>query len=455
MRESIKSVKNEIKFLPKTPGVYLFFSDDGPIYIGKAKNLQSRLGSYFGHELLLKTKQMVKEAKRVDFVRVGSEFEALLLEATLVRKYMPKYNSALKDDKTPLYIGITKEKYPRIILLRQTQLVEYKPRVARGFALKKVFGPYIDGKSARMVLRKLRKIFPFSTHKLGKRACVNSQIGLCNPCPNWIETISNFEEQGKQRNLYLKNILIIQKILMGKSKHVKNDMKKEIGELSQNESYEEAEFKLNQLRGLEYVTAKPFDTAVYLKDPNILVDIRGSELDELKKIIGKYTFLDKLNRIECYDVAHLGGTYPTASMVTFVDGEPDKNYYRHFKLRRTKKSDDYGGMREVLTRRKKHFESWGKPDLIIVDGGKGQLGVALEIIGGEIPVVGLAKRYETLIFKTKNGQPAGKAGFQSVRLLDGSAKRLVQRLRDESHRFARRYHHLLVAKALRESGQVK
>ena len=148
----------------------MFFGDRYPIYIGKAKNLQSRVGSYFGNELILKTRQMVREAKRIEFVRVGSEFEALLLEAKLVRKYMPKYNSALKDDKTPLYIGITKEAYPRILLLRQTEL--------QGLKLKKVFGPFIDGKSTRMVVRNLRKIFPFSTHKLGKRACINSQIAL-------------------------------------------------------------------------------------------------------------------------------------------------------------------------------------------------------------------------------------------------------------------------------------
>lgn len=440
MRESIKSAKKETKLLPKTPGVYLFFSDSGPIYIGKAKNLQSRVSSYFGNELILKTKQMVREAKHIEFVRVGSEFEALLLEARLVRKYMPKYNSALKDDKTPLYIGMTKEKYPRIVLLRQTQLAEV--------GLKRVFGPYIDGKSTRMVLRKLRKIFPFSTHKLGKRACINSQIGLCNPCPNWIETISDTKERERQRNLYLKNILTVEKILMGKLKHVKNDMKKELRELSQNESYEEAALKLNQLRSLEYVTTKPFDTGVYVKDPNVLADIRGSELADLKGVVKKYLVIKKLNRIECYDVAHLGGTYPTASMVTFIDGEADKNYYRQFRLQRTKKSDDYGGMREVLTRRKKHFKTWGKPDLVIVDGGKGQLRVALEVLNDEVSVIGLAKRYETLIIWV-----GGK--FESVRLPEGPAKRLVQRLRDESHRFARRYHHNLVSKALKESGQVK
>src|SRR5216684_4187935 len=171
--------KKEISKIPLNPGVYEFKNNTGKIiYIGKAKNLKNRLNSYFLTNLLPKTAQMVNTASSVSYTIVNSEFEALLLEANLIKKYKPKYNIALKDDKSPLYIGITKDKCPRIITFRKSDIENLK--------LKTYFGPYLTGYSAARVLKLIRKIFPYSTHIPANRICIYNQLGLCNPCPSEI-----------------------------------------------------------------------------------------------------------------------------------------------------------------------------------------------------------------------------------------------------------------------------
>jgi excinuclease ABC subunit C len=225
---------------------------------------------------------------------------------------------------------------------------------------------------------------------------------------------------------------------------VRNDLRHEMEEFSREQKYELAKKKYEQILMLDYLTTEVTDTRDYLTNPNFIDELRQNETNELKEIINKYKKLTKIKRIECYDIAHLAGTNPTASMVTFIDGEPDKRYYRHFRIRLAKKADDYGGMKEVIRRRKKYFKSWGRPDLILIDGGKGQVSAVEEIIKGEIPVVGIAKRRETLIFKVGDS-------FESYLLPEGGAKRLVQRLRNEAHRFARRYHHNLVSREIKNA----
>jgi excinuclease ABC subunit C len=150
--------------------------------------------------------------------------------------------------------------------------------------------------------------------------------------------------------------------------------------------------------------------------------------------------------VECFDVAHLAGANATASMVTFTNGEPDKTYYRHFRIRQGASQDDYASMKEVIARRKKHFTDWGRPDLVIVDGGKGQVSVFLrELQGEEILVIGLAKKFETLVIPTKVRNTINLSEF---RLKKGCSLNFVQRIRDEAHRFAREYHHKLFTRSL-------
>ncbi len=419
--------------LPKSTGVYIFRNKrKKPLYVGKSVNLRSRVGSYFSGGAIYKTKKMLEEARYLSFIQVESEFAALLLEASLVKKYLPKYNSQLRDDKSPLYIGVTKEVYPRILGLRQTQL--------ESTTFKRVYGPFVDSRSVKFVLRKLRRVFPFSQHKVGKKACINSQIGLCNPCPSAIEKEKDKNIKIILKAEYLRNIKNIEGLLSGKPKKIKRDLDKEIKILSKNAKFEEAREKLNQVKILEALVASPVNQNLYLANPNLLSDIREEETQELLRILSNFFKIKRLRRIECYDVAHLAGTYPTASMVTFINGESDTRLYRHFRLRRAKKSDDISSMEEVVERRMGHPD-WGMPDLILVDGGKGQLGAILPVLNEKVPAVGLAKRYETLVIKTG-------AEFKSIRLPEGPAKKLLQRIRDESHRFARRYHHKLVRKAI-------
>lgn len=374
-----------------------------------------------------KTAKMISEANFISFIQVTSELEALLLEARLIRKYMPHYNIAAKDDKHPLYIRITKEKYPRIVTARKID--EKEKNLA-------FYGPFPSSRSVYSVLRMLRRIFPYSDHKLGKRGCLYSHIGLCSPCPNNIE---NTNETALKADLYKKyrtNIRKIKSILDGKIDIVAKDLEKEMSASSKAQNYEEAAAIRNQIEHLEYVTRPQMPTDFYMQNPNLYSDQRETELRQLLRILSENNIkIENLKRIECFDIAHLAGVNATASMVTFTDAEADKKEYRHFKIRKAKGGDDYDSMREVGRRRMNHLEDWGKPDLIIVDGGRGQVSAFSEVVTG-IPVVGIAKHPDRLII-----------GEQKIRLT-GSPLNLVSRMRDEAHRFARRYHHKLVSREL-------
>ena len=437
--ETLKAEKESLEKIPLIPGVYLFKNAFGKtIYVGKAKALKNRLRSYWAIDLINKTRQMMDEAATFSYIPVNSEFEALLLESALVKKYRPKYNIELKDDKSPLYIGITKEEYPRVLPFRQTQLSQKE--------LKDVFGPFLDGRSTRAVLKRIRWIIPFSTHRPSKRPCMYYEIGLCRPCPSVIENIEDEEERKKLKQKYQKNVRKIQSLLEGNIGVVQKQLQKEIKEYSDLEEFEMAQLSLRSLESLNNMTKENPQIRSYMENPNFLMDIREQELMKLATLLKPYFNINLPRRIECYDIAHLAGTFPTASMVTFINGEPDKNYYRHFKIKEEKKNNDVDSIRSILERRKKHINDWGKPDLIIVDGGKGQVSAALEVFSNIFPVIGLAKRLETIVIKTDKG-------FREIRP-EGPALRLIQRTRDEAHRFARVYHHKLVSKAILKSGKL-
>lgn len=423
---------------PESAGVYVFFKASYPIYIGKAINLKRRVSSYFDLDLEGKTANMVSDAQELSYIQVNSELEALLLEAKLIRSYMPKYNIAAKDDKHPLYIQITKDKYPRVITARK--IAGSENNIA-------FYGPFPSSNNVKSVLRMLRRIFPYSDHKLGRRGCLYSHIGLCNPCPNVIEITVDELQRDKLRHQYLNNIKHIKSILDGNIVKVRSSLVKEMEELSGNQDFEKAVIIRDQIQKLEYITRPQMPTEFYMQNPNLYEDIRKKESHQLTEILKKFSLpVSKIERIECFDVAHLAGTSPTASMVTFIKGEPDKNFYRHFRIRQSKSQDDYASMKEVIIRRKNHFKDWGKPDLIIVDGGKGQVSVFLRELQEEnIPVVGLAKRFETLVIPVKQ---YGTTVLKEYRLPKGAGLNLLERIRDEAHRFARTYHHKLISKNL-------
>lgn len=428
----------EFKQIPESTGVYLFLKNDTPTYIGKALNLKARLRSYFSLNLAPKTQRMIKEAEHLSFIRVNSELESLLLEARLIQKYQPKYNWASKDDKHPLYIRITKEIYPKVITARRIEKKE------KNFAF---FGPFPSSRTVRSVLKMLRRIFPYAEHKVGKRPCLYSHIALCSPCPSFIESQKDEKKKEKLTRIYKKNIRHIKAVLSGKFKSVRNELFDEMLLKSKNEEFEEAQRLKEQISRLDYITQTAVSTESFLQNPNLFEDIRMGELAELTYILNKVIPVKgKLARIECFDISHLAGVNPTASMVTFINGEADKNFYRHFRIKQEKGADDISSLKEVAKRRSKYFAAWGTPDLILVDGGKPQVSAFYEVLGDRgVPIIGIAKRYETLVIAKRQ---RAKLKFFEKRLEKGGALNLVERIRDESHRFARRYHHHLVKKSL-------
>ena len=437
--------KTSLKILPQKPGVYIFRSVKGVvIYVGKAINIKKRVESYFQNNLGIKTKALFNESRFISTIVVGSEIEALLLEAKLIRKLKPFYNSAQKDDKNPLYIRITNEKYPRILTARKYEEINNSGKKDILF-----IGPFPSSGNVKSVLHLLRKIFPFSQHNLGKKACIYNQMGLCNPCPNEIDRLKDLKTKKRKKAEYRKNIIYIKAILLGRFSFVQNSLDRLMRKYSKDENFEMAAILRNQIIKLNYITAPVTPVKYYLKNPNLIEDIRSSEIEDLRQFISRYiNFEIEFSRIECFDVAHLSGINPTASMVTFVNGEADKTLYRHFKIRQKKGQSDTDSMLEVAKRRTKYLSLWGIPDLIIVDGGKAQVGVFRNILSYyNIPVIGLAKREEKLVIPI-NTYDVKSFGFVERVVPSGPARNLLQRIRNESHRFARRYHHKLLRKEL-------
>lgn len=454
--------------MPDKAGVYRFLdSGNTVIYVGKAIDLKARVSSYFvNKDLGEKTRILVSQIKKINITIVESELEALLLEAFYIKKFKPKYNILQKDNKSFIRIKISiKEKYPSITLVR------------RDDDLNSIyFGPYPSSRSVRLVLKTIRKIFPFiSVRNHPKRICLYNHIGLC-PCPGVFDSLS-------VKKQYKKNIRNIIRILEGESRKIMRELEKERNKLSKSESYEEALEVQGKIDALSLITTpfhKPFE---YDLNPNLRVDIRQKELKGLMDVLNKIPpglplekggiplsgvtnrsdfFITKLNRIECYDISNTQGTNPTASMVVLTNGEIDKPQYRKFKIR-VKGPNDFAMMREVLTRRLKHKE-WSYPDLIIVDGGKGQASSVLQVLQDEkinIPLIGLAKREETIVipeFLPQKRDFASASTISSKNLDDlkfievslpknSPSLHLIMRIRDEAHRFAITYHKKLRAKS--------
>lgn len=411
--------------MPQDPGVYQFLGNSGEIlYVGKAKNLKNRVSSYFtNHSLHPRTKLLVSQIKKIKITIVESEFESLLLEAALIKKYLPKYNAKLTDDKAYPLIRITiKHQFPAILTARRPD-----------DSSSEYFGPYPDVKAMKMVLRILRRIFPFqSVLNHPKRTCLYHHLGLC-PCP----PMFTIDEQMQQYKKTLKHIM---DFLDGNTKKVIKDLEQERNEYSKKEDFEKAatiQKQIDAINTVTHPTHKPFE---YQTNPNLREDLRKKETDDLEKILNEHGVgVSTLHRIECYDISNFQGKQATASMVVFTNGEKDGSQYRRFKMK-IKGPNDFAMMKEVLTRRLNHDE-WEQPSLLIVDGGKGQISSArkvLDELNSSIPLIGLAKREETII----------TSDFVEIKLSHRTpALQLMMRIRDEAHRFAITYHRKLRSKA--------
>lgn len=430
--------------LPLQSGIYKYFNRDGElIYVGKAKNLRNRVRSYFYTKLDKgsKTAALVAQIETLQIIETLSEFEALILEAELIKKHKPKYNIALKDDKSYLYIVIRSEDVdlngkkvilPKLMAARKADLLENDT----------YFGPFPGSQNARYVIRTIRRILPyrdcsitkFDKYKKLGSPCLYGHLGLCQaPC---IGRVSPKE--------YISDINKIKKLLSGKSHSLLRSWEKQMRYHSKNQRFEEAAKFRDSISKFNYVRQDFKSAGKYLDNPYLVQDTREQSLKELMTVIPSLKDLPR--RIECYDISNISGKDSVGSMVVSIDGEITKREYRRFKVRSKATPDDFAMMEEVLTRRLR--QDWDVPDLIVVDGGKGQVSAAIAAmtkLNVDIPLIGLAKKFETIVYFEDS------EFVEIVLPRDNTGLQLLQRLRDEAHRFAQAYHHKLRLNSIKDS----
>ena len=526
MSTKVKSPEN----LPKKPGVYIMRdANDEIIYIGKAKNLINRVRSYFREKLdRPKTQILMSHFDSLEYIVTNSEKEALILEATLIKKHRPRYNVQLKDDKRYPYVKITNEKYPRLIITRNI--------TKNGIYC----GPFTDVTSVKKTVKFLKSLFKIRTCRNMDGPCLNSQIDLCYaPCSGEISK-EEYDEIINKIDLFFQ----------GKYSVIVKNLKKEMAEAAENEQFEKAAVLRDQITSIEEIMEKQFvdlvdddlDQDVIAIAPNdnevvvIIMPIRngkivgrddflmsGSQYESNSEILfafiqqyygfnrhipkqillnepiddtelleewlsdlrgnkvyikvpmkgvklrlvnmaqknaeiikhqkkamenslielKKYLKLDKLPRIiEGYDISNISGKFAVGSK----DAKPNKKKYKRFKIE-TPGPNDFAMMKELLTRRLKMIDTDEEPDLIVIDGGKGQLGMACEVLDelnlAHIPIIGLAKEFEEIYI------PNSKRPIIIPK--NNKALHLLQQVRDESHRFAITYHRKLRSDNISES----
>ena len=455
-----KKLEDKLKTLPRSAGVYFHKSKSGEIiYVGKAAVLKNRVRQYFQstRDMDIKTRALVAEIEDTDWVETESELDALFLESEMVKRYMPRFNILLRDDKSQMFVRIDmNNEWPTITFTRNPSDdgADY-------------YGPYYNGFAIKKGLRYLRRIFPYyiKTPKEGEKPSLDSHIGL-SPRP------------GVSSNEYKQSLKRLVRYIEGGRKTILKEIEKEMQLAAKMHDFENAALLRNKLNDLKSLQQK-----IMFGDREFLDISKDKALSDLVDLFG----LKKIPaRIEGFDISHMGGTNVVASMVVFTNGVSDRANYRKFKTR-IEQNDDYANMYETLSRRssEKNIKSWGTPDLILIDGGKGQLDAALRALeerGLKIPTISIAKREEEImIHATRSNigteklleymkEPAAgvsvmrtgeylvvnlhagqmNASSHSGNLRGGSINathtdvtKLFQRIRDESHRFAVSYHTVL------------
>ncbi len=381
---------------------------------------------------------MVQEAVTVQHQVTGSELEALLQEAELIRLYQPRYNVLLKDDKSPLYIVVTNEEFPRVLTVRRQQIV-------KGLIQGEIFGPYQSAYMAKQVLRAIRPAFRWCnqagrTGRVVGRPCFYFHLGQCSGA--CVGEISQSE--------YKKNIQRLKQFLRGRSEQVQKSLRKEILDLAREQRFEEAQRRKEELEAINKLLQPTF----HLGPDLALISAAQKDWEpalrrlarELKQIFQRYgvSLPDDwvIRRIEGYDVSNFQGKYASVSMVVSSLGVPDPNQYRLFNIRSKNTPDDYAMLAEALSRRQKHAE-WGIPDLVVIDGGVGQVRSVQKVWSWPVPVIGLAKDPDRLVFVVDDSAP------ETIPVTDfGHAHKILQSLRDEAHRFAKKQVHRRSGNAL-------
>ncbi len=418
------TLKAKLSKLPNTPGVYFFLNKSGDIiYIGKATSLRSRVRSYFQSKHNdYKTPLLVQNIYDLRTIDASSSVEALFLEAEFIKRHKPLYNVREKDDKNFIYIRVAiNEDFPYIIIVRRPD--DDKSRY---------FGPFVASYQVKEALRYLRKTFPYYTKSQKLHISkLEYQIGNI-PHPS----ISKQDYNASIRKLML--------IFEGKTNKLLSQLEKEMNSLAKTKDFEKAAEIRNQ-----YLAIKGLSTKISIGDD----ESHDIQLDQALSQLSKTLNLkSNPRRIECYDISNFSGVDAVASMIVFTDGIPDQKQYRHFKMR-VKGPNDFAMMQETLHRRFSIRNSkWPQPDLIIVDGGKGQLSSAIKTLQEmdiDVPICGLAKRYETIVVQeiTNGNINYIEHNFE----IKSPVLHLVQRIRDEAHRFAISYHRVTRKKRIDNS----
>lgn len=437
------SLEEKLKSLPVSPGVYFHKSASSEIlYVGKAANLRNRVRQYFQKSRVpdSKTDLLVNEIADTDWIEVENEADALFLEAEMVRRYMPRYNILLRDDKSMQYVRIDyKSDYPTVKLVRRPldDMAEY-------------FGPYVSGVPIKRALRYLRKAFPYAISKPvnQKRVSLEYHLGL-DP---------GLEEGRTNLNEYRANLRKLMRYLRGERVALTKLLEKEMKAAARTSDFEHAAHLRNQLFALQELGRQ-----ILFSDREQQDISKDHALFELAQLLN---LSNPPRRIEGFDISHTQGTNNVASMVVFVNGVPDKAAYRKFKMR-SGGNNDFAHLEETLSRRLRddNVKKWGVPDLILIDGGKGQLQSGLQArdkCGKGSPMIGLAKREEEIVIHRSASLPEinielvlqvadehqayikQSGHFISITLPTRSnIVKLLQRIRDESHRFAVSYHSTL------------
>lgn len=388
--------------LPETPGVYFFRDNEGNIlYIGKATSLKDRVKSYFSLDLVetrgLKVVNMVLASTTVTFEETGSVLEALLRESVLIKKHQPIFNTKEKDDKSFYSVIITKEDFPRILMIRSR---DFEKKWSKGM-VRNIYGPFSSSTSLKDALKIIRKIFPFRdtcvVGDISAKPCFNAQIGLCpGSCFGQISSVR-----------YKKTINNIESFFEGQKESIKKSLQKEMESAAKRQEFEQAGKIRNSLFALDHI-----------KDTSLIKD----------DIVTEYK--DKSFRIEAFDIAHISGTSRVGVMTVIENGEKDKNSYRKFLLEE-KINDDYQGLEEILKRRFTHTE-WKFPDVIVVDGGEAHLALAERVLSLlAIPVAVVA------VVKDKSHNPKDILGSK-VHVYNH--KKDILLANNEAHRFAITFH---------------
>jgi excinuclease ABC subunit C len=434
--EKLSKLQVKLKTLPHSPGVYFHKDKTGHIiYVGKAAILKNRVRQYFQstRDMDVKTRALVAEIVDTDWVETDSEIDALFLEAEMIKRYMPRYNILLRDDKSLIYVRINmRSDWPYVSFTRNPvdDSAEY-------------FGPYYNGFAVKKALRYLRKVFPYFIQepRSGARPDLDAHLGL-SP----VEMTSNE---------YKTNLRRLISYIKGNRKMLISDLEHNMKVAADRYDFEKAAIIRNKLFNIRELQRR-----IVFGDKEFLDISKDKALRDITDLLG---LVEIPIRIEGYDISHMGGTNVVASMVVFKNGVSNRSEYRKFKTR-IEQNNDFYNMNETISRRfsENNLKSWGKPNLVLIDGGKGQLDAAIQArdkFGQQnIPFIGLAKRDEQIVVKRSNLD----ISVSKIKLaeLDGNLEisddfilinlpksspiiKLLQRIRDESHRFAVSYHTVL------------